>query len=68
MIFCHLYSFFGEESVKVFGLFLIRLFGCLFYYYCILRVLDIFCVQVFNQICALQICLTHLSKSRSFLF
>ena len=28
MILCHLYTFFGEESIKVFGLFLIRLFVC----------------------------------------
>ena len=31
MIFCHLYTFFGEESIKVFGLFLIRLFVLLLF-------------------------------------
>ena len=55
MIICHLYTFRGEVSVKVFGLFLIRLFGCAFYYCCILRVLCIFWIQVLNQIRVLQI-------------
>ena len=44
----HLYIFFGEVSVKVFGPFF--KLDCLFYYCWVLRILCIFCITFFYQI------------------